>query len=132
MVAHLRTNGQVERANGLILQGLKPHILTQEGEDVHARLSTRAGKQVANVPSVLWSLWTTPNRSTNFTQFFMVYGAKAVLPTKLLYGSPRVQAYQPVEAEQAWRDAIDMLQESRDIAVTRSSGYQQTLRWYHT
>jgi transposase InsO family protein len=25
-VAHLKTNGQVERANGMILQGLKPHI----------------------------------------------------------------------------------------------------------
>jgi hypothetical protein len=39
-VTHRRTNGQVKRANGMILQGLKPHILTQEGEDVHARLNT--------------------------------------------------------------------------------------------
>jgi hypothetical protein len=35
-VAHPRTNGQVERANGLILQGPKPFILTQESEDAHA------------------------------------------------------------------------------------------------
>jgi transposase InsO family protein len=27
-VAHPQTNGQVERANGMILQGLKPRILT--------------------------------------------------------------------------------------------------------
>jgi hypothetical protein len=26
-VAHPQTNGQVERANGMILQGLKPRIL---------------------------------------------------------------------------------------------------------
>jgi hypothetical protein len=55
-VAHLRMNGLVEHANGLILQGLKLRILTQEGEDVHARLSTRARKWAAEVPSVLWSL----------------------------------------------------------------------------
>jgi hypothetical protein len=34
----------------MILQGLKPRILTEEGEDVHARLTTRAGKWVAEVP----------------------------------------------------------------------------------
>jgi hypothetical protein len=27
-ITHSRTTGQVEYANGLILQGLKPHILT--------------------------------------------------------------------------------------------------------
>jgi hypothetical protein len=41
-VANPRTNGQVEDTNGLILQGLKPRILTQVGEDVHTRHSTRA------------------------------------------------------------------------------------------
>jgi hypothetical protein len=40
----------------LILKGLKPRILTQEGEDVHAWLSTRAKKWAVEVPSVLWSL----------------------------------------------------------------------------
>jgi hypothetical protein len=41
------------------------------------------------------------NRLTNFTPFFMVYGSKAVLPTELQFGSPRVQAYHSVEEEQA-------------------------------
>jgi hypothetical protein len=83
MVAHPCTNGHVDCVNGVILQGLKLRILTNEGEDVHARLSTKAGKWAAEVPSILWSLCTMPNRSTNFTMFFMVYGAEAVLPTKL-------------------------------------------------
>jgi hypothetical protein len=52
-ITHPRTNGHVEHMNGLILQGLKPRILTQEGEDVHAWFSTRAGKWVIEVPSVL-------------------------------------------------------------------------------
>jgi hypothetical protein len=72
-----------------------------------------------------------PNRTTNFTPFFKVYGAKVVLPTKLQYGSPRVQAFQPIEAERSQQDAIDLLEELRDIAITKSVQYQQTLRWYH-
>jgi hypothetical protein len=82
-VAHQHTNRQVEHANGLILQGLKPCILTQEGEDVHAQLSTRARKWAVEVPLVLWSLRTTPNRLTNFTPFFMVYREEAMLPIEL-------------------------------------------------
>jgi hypothetical protein len=89
-VAHPRTNEQVEQANGMILQGLKPSNFTWEGEDVHAWLNTWAGKRGADVPSVHWSLRMMPNWSTGFTPFSMVYGAKAVLPTDLQYKSPRV------------------------------------------
>ena len=52
-VAHPQTNGQVERANGKILQGLKPRIFDQ--------LKKFAGQWTEEVPSVLWSLHTTPN-----------------------------------------------------------------------
>jgi hypothetical protein len=61
----------------------------------------------------------------------MVYGAESVLPTELQYGPPRVRAYRSVVTEEAQKDAIDLLKESRDMAVTRSIGYQQALRWYH-
>jgi hypothetical protein len=73
-----------------------------------------------------------PNRSINFTPFFMVYGAEVMLPTDLQYGSPRFWAYQPDAAEEARRDATNLLEESRDTAIIRSVGYQQTLRQYHT
>jgi hypothetical protein len=46
----------------------------------------------------------------------MVYDSEVVLPSKLQYGSPRVQAYQPDEAEKAWQDVVDLLKESRDVA----------------
>jgi hypothetical protein len=72
-----------------------------------------------------------PNRSTGFTLFFMVYGAEAVLPTDLQYGSPRIQAYQPDTIKEAQKDAIDILKESRDTTVIRSARYQQALRCYH-
>jgi transposase InsO family protein len=52
-VAHPYTNGLVERANGMILQGLKSRILTQEGRDIFAQHKIRAGKWATEVPSVL-------------------------------------------------------------------------------
>jgi hypothetical protein len=82
-VAHPRTNGLVERANDMILQGLKPWSLTLEGEDVHTQLNTWVGKWAAEVPLVLWSLQMTPNRSMGFTLLFMVYRVEAILPTDL-------------------------------------------------
>jgi hypothetical protein len=57
----------------------------------------------------------------------MVYGSGAVFPTKQQYGSPRVQVYQPIESEQAQKDTIILLEESRDITVARLAAYQQTL-----
>jgi transposase InsO family protein len=63
-VAHPQTNSQVERANGMILQGLKPRIFDQ--------LNKSGRKWLQELPAVIWSLWTTPSRATGFTPFFLV------------------------------------------------------------
>jgi hypothetical protein len=73
------------------------------------------------------SLRTSANRSASFTPFFMVYRAEAVLPTNLRYGSPRVRAYQQGAVEEARKDALDLLEESRNATVIRSTGYQEAL-----
>ena len=69
----------------MVLQGLKPRIFN--------RLNKFGGQWVAELPVVLWSLRMTPSRATSYTSFFMVYGSKAILPTDLNYGAPRVRAY---------------------------------------
>ena len=61
----------------------------------------------------------------------MVYGSEAVLPTNLDYGAPRIRAYDEQGAEAAHEDAMDQLDEARDIALLRSAKYQQALWWYH-
>jgi hypothetical protein len=43
------------------------------------------------LPSVVWSLRTTPSRATGFTPFFLVYGAEAVLPTDIPVTDKKVQ-----------------------------------------
>ena len=82
--------------------------------------------------SVLWSINTTPNRSTGFTPFFMVYGAEADLPSDICHDSPRVAAYVEADNEKAHQDALDLLDEERDLAIARSVIYQQDLRRYHS
>jgi len=74
---------------------------------------------------------TSPSRATNNTPFFMVYGSKAVLPTDLDYGAPRVRAYDEKGAEASLEDAMDQLDEAHDIALLRSPKYQQMLHRYH-
>lgn len=53
------------------------------------------GCWVEELLAVLWSLRTTPNRSTGSTPFFLTYGSEAVLPSDLDYGAPRVKAFDP-------------------------------------
>ena len=123
-VAHPQANGQVERANGLILQGIRPCL--------EAPLRRAAGAWADELTAVIWSLRTTPNRSTGYTPFFLVYGAEAVLPSDIAHISPRVAAYIEEDAEVSRQDDLDILEEVRVVAEQRSTAYQQKLRRYHS
>src|SRR5438105_1705254 len=52
-VAHPQSNRQVERANGMVLQGIKTRVFD--------RLKPYAGKWARELPSVLWALGTSPS-----------------------------------------------------------------------
>ena len=73
---------------------------------------------------MLWSINTTPNRSTGYMPFFMVYGAEAFLPSDIRHDSPCVPAYVEEDNEQARQDALDLLDEHRDLAAARLVIYQ--------
>jgi hypothetical protein len=123
-VAHPQSNAQVEKANGLILAGIKPRLVEP--------LERSAGCWVKELPSVLWSLRTTPNCSVGFTPFFLVYGAEAVLPTDIEFDVSRVVQYMEKQAKEAREDGIDLLEEAREQALARSALYQQQLQRYHS
>jgi hypothetical protein len=72
---------------------------------------------------VLWSLRMTPTRAMGYTPFFMVYGAEAVLPTDLNYMAPRAITYKELEAKEYFEDAMDQLDEARDVTLARSTMY---------
>jgi transposase InsO family protein len=61
VVAHPMTNGQVERANDMILQGRKPRI--------YNNLNKFGRRWMKELPSMVWSLRTMPSRATGFTRF---------------------------------------------------------------
>lgn len=122
-VAHPETNGQVERANDMILQGIKPRIFD--------RLQKYGRRWLQELPAVIWSLRTTRSRATGFTPFYMVYGSEAVLPTDLEYGSSRVEMFDQKKAETFLEDAIDQIDEAREAALLHSAKYQQALHRYH-
>jgi IS30 family transposase len=83
-MSHPQSNGQVDRSNGMLLQGLKPRIFE--------KLKPYAGKWVKELPSsVLLALCTTPSRATCHTLFSLVYGSKAMLPTEVEHKSFQVQ-----------------------------------------
>jgi hypothetical protein len=112
-----------QRANGMILQGLKPRIYND--------LNKFGRRWMKELHSVVWSLRTTPSRATGFTPFFLVYGAEAILPTDLEYGSPRTKAYNEQSNQASREDSLDQLEKARDMALLHSARYQQSLRRYH-
>jgi hypothetical protein len=103
-VTHPQSNGQVEKANGLILAGIKPRLVEP--------LERSADCWVEELPSVLWSLRTTPNCYVGFTPFFLVYGAEAVLPTNIEFDALRVVQYTQEQAKEAREDGVDLLEEA--------------------
>ena len=61
-----------------------------------------------------------------------MYGAEAVLPTDIEHDAPRVVLYTEKDAKEAREDGVDLLDEARDLALSRSAIYQQNLRRYHS
>jgi IS30 family transposase len=55
-VAHPWANGQVERANGMVLDALKKQL--------HDAANTKEGKWIKELPNALWGLLTQPTKPT--------------------------------------------------------------------
>ena len=90
-VAHPRCNDQVERANGLILQGHKARIFDP--------IEKYGDKWIQELPSVVWGLRTQRSRATIYSPSFMVYGSEAILLTDIAFGALHTQNYDEGEVE---------------------------------
>jgi hypothetical protein len=61
-IAHPEANGQVERANGLILVGLKLKL--------YEELEDYGSKWIEELPKVVWGLHIQVSRATGYSTFF--------------------------------------------------------------
>jgi IS30 family transposase len=75
-VAHPRANGQVECANGMVLDALKKRL--------HDAANTKGGKWIKELPNALWGLRTQPTKPTGQSPYFLVYGFEAILPADVM------------------------------------------------
>jgi hypothetical protein len=114
-VAHQRANGQVERANGMIIDGLKKRLYDKN--------SKKGGKWIHELPHVVWGLRTQSSKATGQTPFFLVYGSEAILPADIMWKSPRVEIYNEGEADEAMQLELDFVEEARCTTLVQSARY---------
>jgi hypothetical protein len=123
LVAHPRANGQVERANGLTLDGLKKRLYDKN--------SKKGGKWINEISSVIWGLRTQPRKATGQSPFFLVYGSEAILPADVMWKSPRLEMFEEGEADTARQLELDSTKEIGCNALLQSACYLQGVRRYH-
>jgi ribonuclease HI len=122
-VAHPRANGQVERANGMVLDTLKKRL--------HDAANTKGGKWIKELPNALLGMRTEPTKPTGQSTYFLVYSSEAILPTDVMWESPTIEQYDEGISEDSRRVDIDGLEESRCAALVQSARYLEGIRHYH-
>jgi len=122
-VAHPRANGQVERANRMIIDALKKRLYTENDR--------APGRWMKELPTVVWGLRTQASRNTGVSPYFMVYGTEAVLPSDVTFGSPRVKNFDQSSADLARELEINCTEEKRIISCLRTAKYLKAIRRYH-
>jgi hypothetical protein len=113
-MAHPRDNGQVKRANDLILDGLKKRLYEEN--------SKKGGKWINEISSVIWGLRTQPRKVIGQSHFLLVY---------VMWKSPRLEMYAEGEADSARLFELDSVEEIRCNVLLQSARYLQGVHHYH-
>ena len=71
------------------------------------------------------------SKATRQSPFFLTYGSEAILPADIMWKSPRVEAYQEGEVDEARQLELDSVEEARINTLTQSARYLQGVRRYH-
>jgi hypothetical protein len=119
-VAHPCANGQVGRANEMILDALKKRL--------HDAANAKGGKWMKELPNAIWGLRTQPTKPTGQFPYFLVYSSEAILPADVMWQSPTVEQYEEGVSEDNRRLDPDNLEEGRCSALVQHARYLKGIR----
>ena len=97
-------------------------------------LDTKKGRCAEELPSVLWAYRTSPRRPTGETPFSLVHGVKSVIPIEHQVQILRV-THAPEDKSknnESLCDALDLVDEKRDLALIRLSHYRQSIARFYS
>ncbi|XP_064950517.1 uncharacterized protein LOC135604795 [Musa acuminata AAA Group] len=114
-VAHPQTNELAEVTNRSILDGLK------------RRVSVARSAWTDKLPSVLWSLHTTPKTATGESPYSLTFGTEAVLPPEVAIATLRTGGYDEEVSNEGLRAALDLLEEQRADAHLKALSYKRAV-----
>ncbi|GAA0161345.1 hypothetical protein LIER_17681 [Lithospermum erythrorhizon] len=117
-VYYAQSNGQVEVMNRIRFKGIKKNIL-QNGQ--------KEGNWVEELPTVLWSLCSTPNQAIRETPFSVVYGTNAVLSAEVGLPTYRQAGFDEKKNENRLKEQMNFTDELRDEALYKILKYKRLL-----
>ncbi|XP_076918781.1 uncharacterized protein LOC143579325 [Bidens hawaiensis] len=112
---HPQANSQVESSNKIIINNLKK------------KLGAKKGKRAEELPYVLWADKTTSKIATGQTPFSLVFVAKVVIPTEVVYPTAKTSIRDPQTNDENLAQDLDTVEELRDQARFRMPTYQQKI-----
>ncbi|KAJ0443499.1 putative nucleotidyltransferase, Ribonuclease H [Helianthus annuus] len=118
-VAYPQSNGQVERTNRSIVEGIK------------TRLGRYESNWLEELPSVLWAIRTTEKASHKKTPYSLVFGSEVVIPAEIGVVTQRIVNMDPEVNKQETMLNLQLLEEARDQAVIQEAKYKQKMESYY-
>ena len=91
-------------------------------------LDNANGKWVEELPHVLWTYRTTPQKSTGETPFSMTYGAEVVISLEHGFPTMRTSTFTSDGNDELLKKNLDLVEERRENAIVQLAYYQHKLK----
>ncbi|XP_022019877.2 uncharacterized protein K02A2.6-like [Helianthus annuus] len=118
-VAYPQSNGQLERMNRIIVEGIK------------AKLGRYESNWLEELPSVLWAIRTTEKTRHKRTPYSLVFRSEAVIPAEVGVVTQRTVNMDSEANQKETMLNLQLLQEARDQAAIQEAKYKQVMEAYY-